>query len=109
MRGAVLVAVAVLSSGCGLFVTRQDFDVVKAQAKEMTIRVDTTRADESTLTRMADVLSQSKGMIPVRLHMALAGGAEVTLSLGKDFRVEVSDPLFSGLERIFGEQVAELR
>ena len=84
-------------------------DVVKAQAKEMTIRIDTARADESTLTRMADVLAQSKGPTPVRLQMALPGGAEVTLAVGKDFRVEVSDPLFSGLERIFGEQVAELR
>ena len=84
-------------------------DAVKAQAKEVTIRIDTTRADETTLTKMADVIGQSKGNIPIRLHMALAGGAEVTLALGKDFRVEVCDPLFSGLERIFGEQVAELR
>ena len=84
-------------------------DAVKAQAKEMMIRIDTTRADESTLTKVADVLATSKGNCPVRLHMALAGGAEVTLALGKEFRVEVCDPLFSGLERIFGEQVAELR
>jgi DNA polymerase-3 subunit alpha len=84
-------------------------DAVKSEAKELTIRLDTAKADESALAKMAGVLSQSKGSCPVRLHMALAGGAEVILALGKDFRVEVSDPLFSGLERIFGEQVAELR
>jgi DNA polymerase-3 subunit alpha len=84
-------------------------DAVKSEAKELTIRLDTAKADESALTKMAGVLSQSKGSCPVRLHMALAGGAEVILALGKEFRVEVSDPLFSGLERIFGEQVAELR
>ena len=36
-------------------------------------------------------------------------GAEAVLSLGKSFRVEVSDDVLSGLEKIFGEQVAELR
>jgi hypothetical protein len=36
-------------------------------------------------------------------------GAEVVMQLGKDFRVEVGDPLLAGLERVFGEQVAELR
>jgi DNA polymerase-3 subunit alpha len=84
-------------------------DAVKSEAKELTIRLDTAKADDATLTKMAGVLSQSKGNCPVRLHMALSGGAEVILALGKEFRVEVSDPLFSGLERIFGEQVAELR
>lgn len=84
-------------------------DAVKAEAKALAIRLDTTRSGEAELTKMADVLSRAKGSCPVMLHMALAGGAEVVLSLGKEFRVEVSDPLFSGLERIFGEQVAELR
>ena len=84
-------------------------DAVKAEAKALAIRVDTTKTGEAELTKMAGVLSGAKGSCPVMLHMALAGGAEVVLALGKDFRVEVSDPLFSGLERIFGEQVAELR
>jgi DNA polymerase III subunit alpha len=84
-------------------------DAVKAEAKALAIRIDTTRTGEAELEKMAGVLSAAKGSCPVMLHMALAGGAEVVLALGKDFRVEVSDPLFSGLERVFGEQVAELR
>lgn len=84
-------------------------DAVKAEAKSLAIRVDTTKSGENELGRMASVLSSAKGSCPVVLHMALAGGAEVVLSLGKEFRVEVSDPLFSGLEKVFGEQVAELR
>ena len=40
---------------------------------------------------------------------AYVSGAEAFLSLGKQFRVEVSDEVLSGLEKIFGEQVAELR
>jgi hypothetical protein len=39
----------------------------------------------------------------------LPDGAEVVLALGKDFRVDVGDPVLAGLERVFGEQVAELR
>jgi hypothetical protein len=31
------------------------------------------------------------------------------LTLGDAWRVDVGDPLLAGLERIFGEQVAELR
>ncbi len=84
-------------------------DAVKAEAKALAIRLDTTRAGEAELAKMATVLAGAKGSCPVMLHMGLAGGAEVVLALGKEFRVEVSDPLFSGLERIFGEQVAELR
>ena len=84
-------------------------DAVKAEAKALAIRLDTTRTGEAELGKMAEVLSGAMGSCPVMLHMALAGGAEVVLSLGNDFRVEVSDLLFSGLEKIFGEQVAELR
>jgi DNA polymerase-3 subunit alpha len=84
-------------------------DVVKADTKSIAIRVDTSKADEKSLTRMADVLASAKGECPVTLYLALDGGAEAVLALGKGFRVEVSDPLFAGLERVFGEQVAELR
>ncbi len=31
------------------------------------------------------------------------------LSLGREWRVEVGDDLFAGLEKLFGSQVAELR
>jgi DNA polymerase-3 subunit alpha len=84
-------------------------DAVKAETKELAIRVDARTSDVGHLTKMAGVLSQSKGATPVKLHVTLETGAEATLLLGRDFRVEVSDPLLSGLERIFGQQVAELR
>jgi hypothetical protein len=58
---------------------------------------------------MASVLSHSQGDCPVMLVLAMKDGAEAMLSLGKAFRVEVSDEVLAGLEKIFGEQVAELR
>jgi len=36
-------------------------------------------------------------------------GAEVVLGLGREHKVEVGDALLGGLERVFGEQVAELQ
>jgi hypothetical protein len=55
------------------------------------------------------VLARSTGSCPVTLVLAMKSGAEAFLSLGKGYRVEVSDEVLSGLERVFGEQVAELR
>ena len=58
---------------------------------------------------MAEVLGRSSGNVPVSLVVAMKDGAEAFLSLGNAFRVEVGDEVLSGLEKIFGEQVAELR
>jgi hypothetical protein len=41
--------------------------------------------------------------------VSFEGGAEAVLTLGESWRVDVGDTLLSGIERIFGEQVAELR
>jgi hypothetical protein len=42
------------------------------------------------------------------VQLTLESGAEAVLTLGNEYRVEIGDQLFSGLERIFGRQVAEL-
>jgi hypothetical protein len=54
-------------------------------------------------------LSLTKGQCPVALIVSFSDGAEALLMLGDAWRVDVGDPLLSGLERVFGEQVAELR
>ena len=43
------------------------------------------------------------------LYVSFADGREAVLTLGEAWRVDVGDALLSGIERIFGEQVAELR
>ena len=60
------------------------------------------------LDRMHALLSSSKGDCPVMLHLSMPKGREAILAL-KATRVDVGDAIFSGLERIFGERVAELR
>jgi DNA polymerase-3 subunit alpha len=84
-------------------------DSVKKDTKQVSIRLREERTTERHLTRMAEVLARSNGNCPVALVLAMKDGAEAFLSLGKNYRVEVSDEVLSGLERIFGEQVAELR
>ncbi len=84
-------------------------DAVKNDTKQVAIRLLADKTTEDQLQRMASVLSSSQGDCPVTLVLAMKDGAEAMLALGKQFRVEVSDDVLAGLEKIFGEQVAELR
>ena len=83
-------------------------DAVKVDTRGMAIRLRTDKTSEADLKQMAQVLGNAKGDCPVSLIFALPDGAEAVLAL-KAHRVEVGDAVLSGLERIFGEQVAELR
>ncbi len=84
-------------------------DVVKADTRLVQIRVREAKIGERELDRMAGVLTASPGDTPVSLVIHLSDGSEAMLALGRKFRVEVGDTVLSGLERVFGEQVAELR
>jgi DNA polymerase III subunit alpha len=84
-------------------------DAIQAETRGISIRLaaDRTRADH--LKGLRDVLSRSPGICPVSLVIELADGAEAVLSLGNTFKVTPSDAMLAGLERLFGENVAELR
>jgi DNA polymerase-3 subunit alpha len=84
-------------------------DSVKNDTKQVHIRLLAEKTSPGQLDRMSDVLRRSEGTCPVTLVLALRDGGEAILALGKSHRVEVSDEVLSGLEKIFGEQVAELR
>jgi DNA polymerase-3 subunit alpha len=84
-------------------------DAVSAGTRAMTIRMPAERTRATDLQMLARVIAESKGDCPVTLCLAFPDGAEAVLALGREHRVEVCDPLLAGIERIFGEQVAELR
>jgi len=84
-------------------------DAVKKDTKQVMIRLREDKISEEQLRRMGEVLAKSNGGCPVSLTFALKDGAEAVVGLGKSFRIEVGDEVLSGLERVFGEQVAELR
>jgi DNA polymerase-3 subunit alpha len=84
-------------------------DSIKNDTKQIAIRLRAERTTDEQLRKMKDVLAKAKGDCPVTLILAMQDGAEALLALGKGFRVEISDEILSGLEKVFGEQVAELR
>jgi DNA polymerase-3 subunit alpha len=84
-------------------------DAVRADTRAIAIRVRAERTRSADLMSLARVLASAKGTCPVSLCVSFADGREAVLSLGEAWRVDVGDALLSGIERIFGEQLAELR
>jgi DNA polymerase-3 subunit alpha len=84
-------------------------DAVRADTRSIAIRVRAEGTRAAELASLATVLSSARGPCPVALHLRFQDGAEAVLALGDAWKVEVGDVLLSGIERIFGEQVAELR
>ncbi len=84
-------------------------EAVRADTRSIAIRVRADRTRPTDLASLARVMAEAKGNCPVALYVSFADGAEAVLTLGETWRVDVGDSLLSGIERIFGEQVAELR
>jgi DNA polymerase-3 subunit alpha len=84
-------------------------EAVRADTRSIAIRVRAERTRPADMTSLAKVLGAAKGSCPVALYVGFQDGAEAVLTLGEGWRVDVGDALLSGIERIFGEQVAELR
>jgi DNA polymerase-3 subunit alpha len=82
---------------------------VRERSRSIAIRVRAERTRTADMASLARVLAAAKGTCPVALYVTFEGGAEAVLTLGETWRVDVGDALLSGIERIFGEQVAELR
>jgi hypothetical protein len=57
---------------------------------------------------LRSLLEASPGQCPVELVLALPDGAEAVMALDGT-KVTPTDTILSGLERMFGETVAELR
>jgi len=84
-------------------------EAVRADTRSIAIRLRADRTRPADLDKLARVLAGARGTCPVALYIGFPGGAEAVLTFSETWRVEVGDPLLSGIERVFGEQVAELR
>jgi DNA polymerase-3 subunit alpha len=84
-------------------------EAVRVDTKAVAIRVDAARTRIEDLQSLSRVLGEAKGNCPVSLYLTFDGGAEALLAFAPKWGVEVGDGLLSAIERIFGEQVAELR
>ena len=84
-------------------------DAIRAETKQVVLRVNEHRVNRAHLDRLRDVLRLHPGGCSVQLVVELKDGNEAILALGKEYRVEPSDAMLAGLEKLFGEKVAELR
>jgi len=84
-------------------------DTFRKDARHMNLRMNEERITEDHLRRLKITLQAAKGNCSVSMVIEMKDGAEAVLALPKETRVEVGETLFSGIERIFGSQVAELR
>ena len=83
-------------------------DAIQAETRAVSIRLAADRTGPEHLRGLRDVSQRSPGNCPVSVVIALADGAEAVLSVN-GFKVAPSDAMLAGLERLFGENVAELR
>jgi DNA polymerase-3 subunit alpha len=84
-------------------------DAIQAETRGISIRLAAERTRPDHLKGLRDVLVKSPGNCPVNVVIELADGAQAILSLGASIKVAPSDAMLAGLERLFGENVAELR
>jgi DNA polymerase-3 subunit alpha len=84
-------------------------DVVARDTRQLLLRLSSDQIGEKTLEQMNRLFSGVRGQCSVMMELSLPTGAQALLSFGPNYRVEIGDALLSGLERLFGTQVAELR
>lgn len=83
-------------------------DAVRKATRAVSIHLDADGTKPEQLRSLKSLLSESPGACPVELVLALPEGARAVLAL-EGMRVDPSDDMLSGLERLFGDTVAELR
>ena len=81
---------------------------IQAETRAVSIRLSADRTGPEQLRGLRDLFQRSPGHCPVSVVISLADGAEAVLSVN-GFKVAPSEAMLAGLERLFGENVAELR
>ncbi len=83
-------------------------DAVRSATRSIRVRLDANQHGSGSFAQLKRLLEEHAGGCPVELQLSLPGGAQAQLALD-GMKVEPSDAILSGLERLFGGCVAELR
>jgi DNA polymerase-3 subunit alpha len=83
-------------------------DAVRRATRAVVINLDATETRPEQLESLKSLLADSPGACPVDLVLALPEGARAVMTI-EGTRVDPSDAMLSGLERLFGGTVTELR
>jgi DNA polymerase-3 subunit alpha len=84
-------------------------EAVQAEARGVSIRISANHTEPAQLLALKDVLAASPGECPVSVVIDLGEGQQAVLALGQSLKVSPTDAMLAGLERLFGQNVAELR
>jgi DNA polymerase III subunit alpha len=83
-------------------------DAVRANTRSIRVRLDSKTHGVGRFERLRQLLADNVGGCPVELQINLPEGAAAQLVIDQ-FKVDPNERLLSGLERLFGGCVAELR
>ena len=83
-------------------------DALLEKTRSVAIRLEARRAGDANLRALRGILEESPGPCPVEVVLVLEDGSEAVLAL-VGTRVRPNDAMLAGLERVFGQSVAELR
>jgi DNA polymerase-3 subunit alpha len=83
-------------------------DAVRRSTKAVTIHLDANDTKPEQFESLKSILAESPGACSVDLVLDLPEGARAVMAI-EGARVDPSDVMLSGLERLFGGSVAELR
>ncbi|MEM9072589.1 MAG: DNA polymerase III subunit alpha [Myxococcota bacterium] len=83
-------------------------EALAQRTRAVSVRIAVDDLDRTKLEKLRATLEAFPGKIPVSLELAAAGEWRVSLR-ETGLRVEPSDALLAGLERLFGRKVCELR
>jgi DNA polymerase-3 subunit alpha len=88
-------------------------DAIRAETRTVTIRLTSARTRREHIQKLAEILrasppAEQTAGCPVQLVIRLDDGAEAILQLSRELRVDPSDAMLAGLEKLFGEKVAHL-
>ncbi|MBI4704193.1 MAG: DNA polymerase III subunit alpha [Deltaproteobacteria bacterium] len=82
---------------------------IRAGTRSVAIRLHAAGTGPAELQKLEEALRAHPGSCPVQLVIETEQGAEATLALGRDLRVEPGDAMLASLEKLFGSKVAVLR
>jgi DNA polymerase-3 subunit alpha len=83
-------------------------DAIRRATRSISIQLDARDTRPEQLESLKALIAESPGACPVELVLALPEGARAVMTID-GARVDPSDAMLSGLERLFGGTVAELR
>jgi DNA polymerase III subunit alpha len=83
-------------------------DAVRKATRSVSIRLDAALTRTEQLRGLKALLTESPGACPVEVILTLPEGASAVLGV-EGTRVDPSDAMLAGLERLFGDTVADLR